>query len=394
VHVVVSVDEPPPVLRRAPFAAVAAAVAVATGTLHARAVAENRRRPQQKPTSSAPKEVPAPEDPAAEPSPSPTPMSTAAPLGESAPPSTPTGSNHLVVALGLAIVAGAGIFFFQRGSTSSGMGEGDPIPIPRRGDDHAGDDHGDGPEAAPSADRAERLGVRILATHPHDPRAFTQGLVWHEGALYEGTGLYGRSTIRRVDLATGEVQASEALPREIFGEGIALAGDRFFQITWQEGIAYERRLSDLGVIREIPYEGEGWGICHDGTRLVMSDGSARLFFRNQDTFALEGEVTVTLDGRELDQLNELECVEGLVYANVWQTDHIARIDPSTGRVTGWIDTSLHEGSPEGARMLEPDDAERADVLNGIAWVPERQHFLIGGKEWPHLFEVEFIPASE
>lgn len=356
-------------------------MAAGEGTLQARAVSDPRA-PRSNPSSKTSNRTTksADEPAAAEPSPTATPMSTASPAQPA--------SGNLLMALGLAIVAGAGIYFYQRTTTPPPDGEGEIIPIPHRGDPSTDDD--DGSDEAPSADRAERLSVRVLSTYPHDPRAFTQGLVWHEGALYEGTGLYGRSTIRRVDLATGEVQASESLPREIFGEGLALVGDRFFQITWQEGIAYERRLSDLGVIREIPYEGEGWGLCYDGRRLVMSDGSSNLFFRNGDTFALEGEVAVTLDGRPLDQLNELECVDGVVYANVWQTDHIARIDPATGRVTGWIDTTLHAGNPEGARMLEPSDAENADVLNGIAWMPERGHFLIGGKEWPHLFEVEFV----
>jgi len=310
-----------------------------------------------------------------------TPMSTASPEAQA---NKPSGT---LLALGLALVVGGGIYLVQRGGGASDL-ETDPMPI--RHTTEASDPVLDGP---PDPNRAERLRVNVVVTHPHDPRAFTQGLVYQDGTLYEATGLYGRSSIRRVDLASGEVLASEDLPREYFGEGLALVGDRFFQLTWENGVALERRREDLSVLREIPYEGEGWGLCYDGTRLVMSDGSADLFFRNADTFELEGHIGVTLDGEPLDQLNELECVDGLIYANVWQSDYIARIDPSTGRVTAWIDTALHEGSPEGARMLEPSDAEHADVLNGIAYVPERRRFLVGGKEWPHLFEVEFVPAG-
>lgn len=310
-------------------------------------------------------------------------MSTSAP--------GPTGGRSTLVALGLALLAGLAIFAYQRQDSGELDDVGDPIPIRRGGGETGADPATD---SEPDPDRAERLGVRIVATHPHDPRGFTQGLVWQDGTLYEATGLYGRSSIRRVDLTTGEVQASADLPRELFGEGIALVGDRFFQLTWENGIALERRRDDFTVIREIEYEGEGWGLCHDGARLVMSDGSASLFFRDASTFEVTGHVEVTLDGEPLDQLNELECVEGLVYANVWQTDHIARIDPTTGRVTGWIDTTRHRENPVGARMLDPDDAAHADVLNGIAWVPERGHFLVGGKEWPHLFEVDFVAEGD
>lgn len=290
----------------------------------------------------------------------------------------------MLVAAGLAIVVGAGLYYLRHEPAVDDGGGGADL-TPR----HVVEDE-DEDEVA----RAERLTVRILETHPHDPTAFTQGLEYRDGTIYEGTGLNGRSTVRRVTLATGEVEQSVSLERQYFGEGIALVGDHLWQITWQSGIAFYRRVSDFEAEREVEYEGEGWGLCHDGRRLVMSDGSARLFFRDPETFALQGDVQVTLDGRPLDQLNELECVDGLVYANVWQTDHIARIDPSTGVVTGWIDTALHEGSPEGARMLEPADAEHADVLNGIAWMPDRRRFLVGGKEWPHLFEVELVPATD
>ena len=239
---------------------------------------------------------------------------------------------------------------------------------------------------------AERLTVRVVRSVPHDRRAFTQGLELFEGSLLEGTGLYGRSEMRRVDLETGAVLASVPLPAEVFGEGITRVGDRLYQLTWREERAFLRNVSDLSVIREIAYEGEGWGLCHDGARLVMSDGSDTLFFRDPETFALTGSIEVRLDGEPLDQLNELECVGGIVYANVWQTDHIARIDAASGRVTGWIDTAIHAASPVGARLLPPAEAAGADVLNGIAHLPDSGHLLLGGKEWPLFFEVELVPA--
>lgn len=318
------------------------------------------------------------------------PAATPAPSPAASPGASARGGSGVLAAVGVAIAVGGGMYWLRHEPSRDAEAvvwdapsdEDDLSPRrPRAG------------SAAAEVTRAERLRVRVLATHPHDPTAFTQGLEYRDGVLYEGTGLHGRSTVRRVALATGEVEASVSLPRQHFGEGIALVGDHLWQLTWQSEVAFRRRVSDFEVEQEVAYEGEGWGLCHDGSRLVMSDGSARLFFRDPETFALEGEVPVTLDGRPLDQLNELECVDGLVYANVWQTDHIARIDPSTGVVTGWIDTALHEGSPEGARLLEPADAERADVLNGIAWLPDRGRFLIGGKEWPRLFEVEFVPDA-
>jgi glutaminyl-peptide cyclotransferase len=295
----------------------------------------------------------------------------------------------MLVALGLALAVAGGVYWLRHEPAPyvEDTGVGDLTPRHPRDRDHEG-------EHPREVERAERLTVRILETHPHDPTAFTQGLEYRDGVLYEGTGLNGRSTVRRVTLATGEVQSSVSLERQYFGEGIALVGDHLWQLTWQSGVAFLRRLSDFEVEREAEYEGEGWGLCYDGRRLVMSDGSSHLYFRDPETFALQGDIEITLDGRPLDQLNELECVDGLVYANVWQSDHIARIDPATGVVTGWIDTALHEGSPEGARMLEPADAEHADVLNGIAWMPDRRRFLVGGKEWPHLFEVELVPAEE
>ncbi len=237
------------------------------------------------------------------------------------------------------------------------------------------------------ADRVERLATTVPATlelevvarYPHDPEAFTQGLVWHEGRLFESTGLEGRSTVREVELATGRVLRSESLPRTLFGEGLARVGRRLVQITWQSGVAYVWDLERFDRIAQHRYEGEGWGLCYDGTSLVMSDGSDTLTFRDPDTFAVRRTVRVTKLGRPARNLNELECVEGAVFANVWQTDEILRIDPTSGRVTGILRAS---------GLLTPRERARADVLNGIAYIPETGRFLVTGKLWPTLFEVE------
>ncbi|MCH7231157.1 glutaminyl-peptide cyclotransferase [Glycomyces sp. L485] len=239
----------------------------------------------------------------------------------------------------------------------------------------------DAEESEPAeAPGVQRLGVEVIDTFDHDPAAFTQGLELRDGVFYESTGLYGSSDIRLVDPGTGDVLDSEALPGDEFAEGLTLTDDAVWQITWQEGVAYQRDLETLGVVDTVEYEGEGWGICHDGGRLVMSDGSAELTFRDPDTFAEQGTVEVTLEGEPLQRINELECVDGQVWANVWQTDEIVRIDPSTGEVGAVVDAS---------GMLTQDAAATADVLNGIAAAEEEDTFYITGKLWPTMFLVRF-----
>jgi len=233
----------------------------------------------------------------------------------------------------------------------------------------------------------ERLKVKILATRHHDPAAFTQGLLVHGGSLYESTGLYGSSSLREVDPVSGAVKRKVDVPSEFFAEGLALVDDRLIQLTWKERKARVYSLAGFASMGELPYEGEGWGLCWDGKRLVMTDGSDKLTFRDPKTFAFLGEVTVTRAdrmGEQVMELNELECVDGVVYANVWQTEEILRIDPSDGRVTAVIDAS---------GLLTPEERQKTDVLNGIAWDPQRKIFLITGKLWPKLFEVTFVPAA-
>jgi glutaminyl-peptide cyclotransferase len=233
------------------------------------------------------------------------------------------------------------------------------------------------PPAAPSGGPTK---VEVLATTPHDTGAFTEGLELVDGVLYEGTGLEGESELRRVDPASGEVEQRVALSPEMFGEGITVVGDRVWQLTYRNGIAIQRDRTSFAEVKRATYTGEGWGLCHDGTRLVMSDGTAKLAFRDPSSFAETGSVQVTKDGQPVQMINELECVGGAVWANVWQTDEIIRVDPATGAVTASIDAS----------SLRPADVPRSDVLNGIAAVPGTDEFLVTGKNWPSVFRVKFV----
>ena len=230
----------------------------------------------------------------------------------------------------------------------------------------------------------EHLRVEVIHTFPHQRDAFTQGLLWHDGHLYESTGLRGHSSLRKLDLETGEVLERRSVDSRLFAEGLALVGDRLIQLTWQAGEAHVWTLDGFEHRRTFAYDGEGWGLCYDGQSLVMSDGSDRLTFRDPNTFRVQRVVRVREEGHPVDQLNELECVDGVVWANVWQTDRIVRIDPRTGAITGTVDAR---------GLLSEDEEWVADVLNGIAWIPERHHFVITGKNWPHLYEVDFVPED-
>lgn len=252
---------------------------------------------------------------------------------------------------------------------------------------------GCGSGSATGAGAPARLRVEVLDAMPHDPDLFTQGLAIAEGlsvpglVLYEGTGLRGESLLRATALAPGprpgRVLDQVRLPPELFGEGIAVVGDRIWQLTWKAGVAIQRDRASLAALRRVRYAGQGWGLCFDGQRLVASDGSARLTFRDPQTFEVTGSVRVTLDGQQLDRLNELECVDGAVWANVWQTERIVRIDPDNGRVTAVVEAS---------GLLTPRQRAQAGVLNGIAAIPGTDQFLITGKNWPTMFRVRFVPA--
>ena len=234
--------------------------------------------------------------------------------------------------------------------------------------------------AAAGAIGAAPVVPQVVQALPHDTDAFTQGLIYHDGVFYESTGLYGESDLREVDPATGQVLQLHPLPANQFGEGLALVDGELVQLTWQANVAHRYDVGDFSSTGSNSYHGQGWGLCYDGQRLVMSDGSGTLFFRDPISFALLGQVDVTIDGRPTEFLNELECVGEMVYANVWYEDDILRIDPDTGVVVTVIDAS---------GLLTPQEAANANVLNGIAFDPATAHFFLTGKDWPWVFEVDF-----
>lgn len=228
---------------------------------------------------------------------------------------------------------------------------------------------------------APEIAWRLVASHPHDNGAFTQGLLWHDGALFESTGLYGHSQLRRVDPHSGRVLARRRLAADLFGEGLALAGAHLYQLTWRSGRGFVYRASDLEPVREFRYRGEGWGLAFDGRRLFMSDGSATLRVVEPEGFREVAQLRVHDDGAPVPLLNELEFVEGHLYANVWRSDRIARIDPKSGRVTGWLDLS---------GLLSPLWSASVDVLNGIAWDLAQRRLWVTGKLWPRIFVLEIV----
>jgi glutaminyl-peptide cyclotransferase len=235
-----------------------------------------------------------------------------------------------------------------------------------------------------AASTAQQLHVQVLAVLPHDPSMYTEGLEIHDGVLYEGSGLAGQSRLHATALASGAMLREATLPADLFGEGLTVTDDRLWQLTWTSGIAIERDPATLAQRRRVAYQGQGWGLCHDGHRLVMSDGSDRLTFRDPESFAPSGQLEVRLDGEPVRQLNELECADGVIWANVFQTDRIMRINPSTGAVTAVVDAS---------GLLSTQPQSPGDVLNGIASIPGTDEFLITGKHWSSLFRVRFLASA-
>lgn len=223
---------------------------------------------------------------------------------------------------------------------------------------------------------------QVVRSYPHDRQAFTQGLVYLEGFLYEGTGLNGQSAIRKVKLESGEVLQQRRLDDKYFGEGIAVWGKTIVQLTWQSEVGFVYDLASFEPIRTFRFTGEGWGLTHDGKRLIMSDGTPTLRFLDPVTFKETGRLTVKYRGVPVDDLNELEIVKGEIFANVWQSQRIARISPETGQVTGWIDLS---------GLLSPSEAIGVDVMNGIAYDPKGDRLFVTGKLWPRVFEVRIVP---
>jgi glutamine cyclotransferase len=237
-----------------------------------------------------------------------------------------------------------------------------------------------GPALAQSADGLPVYSFKVVNTYPHDPGAFTEGLFYAGGFLYEGTGLNGKSEIRRVELKTGKVLQRRALDPKYFGEGIALFQGRLYQMTWQSGVGflYDTNFKPLG---GFSYDTEGWGLTTDGKTLIQSDGSATLYFRDA-RFKVLKTLTVTAEGKPVEKLNELEYVKGKIYANVWETNRIAVINPSSGKVEAWLDLS-------GLALLVRSPDPNA-VLNGIAYDPGSDRLWVTGKLWPYVFEIKVV----
>jgi glutamine cyclotransferase len=223
---------------------------------------------------------------------------------------------------------------------------------------------------------------KIKKTYPHDRSAFTQGLSYGDGVFYESTGLRGRSSLRRVEVETGAVLQQTSLLPEYFGEGIAVLGDRIYQLTWTSGVGFVYDKKTLALLQEFRYGIEGWGMTHDGKSLIVSDGSPRLYYWDPKTFQEVKRLTVRDGGKPVANLNELEIVEGEIYANVWQTDRIARVSSATGEVLGWIDL--------GGLLAAPDREGSEDVLNGIAYDAQQKRLFVTGKLWPKVFEIEVV----
>jgi glutamine cyclotransferase len=241
------------------------------------------------------------------------------------------------------------------------------------------------PPAPPSTPSTPVHGYRIVKVYPHDPRAFTQGLVFRDGVFYESTGQVGQSSFRKVEPSTGRILQQVSVAPPHFAEGLAEAGGRFVQLTWQGGVAFVYDRKTLARVTTFEYSGEGWGLAHDGTRFILSDGSPALRFLDTNTFQEIGRVTVRDAGRPVEDLNELEFVRGEILANVWHSNRVARIDPSTGDVRGWIDL---------AGLLRPGEVTDPEaVLNGIAWDEAADRLFVTGKLWPKVFEIRIDPAT-
>ncbi len=230
----------------------------------------------------------------------------------------------------------------------------------------------------PSVSRLSVAGYQVVRSYPHDSDAFTQGLQYVDGFFYEGTGLNGRSSIRKVKIETGEVVQQRELPAEHFGEGITVFGSELFELTWQSRVAFVYDKATFEPKRRLAYSGEGWGLTHDGRNLIMSDGTDELRVLDPATLAERRRIKVTAAGSPLRRLNELEVVKGEIFANIWTTDYVARIAPDTGRVNGYIDLK---------GLLTPAERARTDVLNGIAYDAARDRLFVTGKLWPKVFEI-------
>lgn len=238
------------------------------------------------------------------------------------------------------------------------------------------------PILSQAQEEVPRYGFKVLNTYPHNINSFTQGLVYHEGFLFEGTGKNGQSSLSKINLEDGEVLMSKNMSQRYFGEGIEIVDDKIYQLTWQSHLVFVHDKTTFESIESHYNATQGWGLAYDGTHLILSDGSATLQFMDPETFAPVSRVEVKFEGNAVTQLNELEYINGEVWANVWQTDFILRIDPESGQVNSIIDmTGLSERTQLGSSEA---------VLNGIAWDAEAERLFVTGKHWAHLFEIELV----
>lgn len=272
-----------------------------------------------------------------------------------------------IIIITIAIIAGlslGGVALFQSGSQSQQIKTAPERPVPE----------------STSSTAAKQVLYDVVNSYPHDPKAFLQGLVWHNGGFYESTGQYGRSTLRQVEFPSGKVVKSISLDDSIFAEGLALVGDRLIQLTWQtqRGFVYDRETFKL--IREFTYKTEGWGLAYDGKNLILSDGSDSLTYLNPENFEPVRKLAVKWNGRPVTDINELEFIEGEIWANIWHRDQIIRIDPATGNVNSYLDMK---------GLLPPEERRDPEaVLNGIAYDPAEKRIFISGKLWPRIFEIK------
>lgn len=238
-----------------------------------------------------------------------------------------------------------------------------------------------------SASEIETLySYEIVASYPHDPEAFVQGLVYYGGYLYESTGLYGQSSLRRVKLLDGEIQQITHLPPSVFGEGITIFNDLIIQLTWREGQGYVYDLATFDLLQTFKIAKEGWGLTNDGEHLIMSDGTSMLSYLDPQTFAVVHQIEVVDSHGSVKLLNELEYINGEIYANVWLSNHIVRINPANGQVIGWIDLS-------GLMEITSLDRDVVDVLNGIAYDDIQGRLFVTGKLWPRIYEIRLVPQT-
>lgn len=224
----------------------------------------------------------------------------------------------------------------------------------------------------------------VVHRYPHDPEAFTQGLIYRDGLLYESTGLYGKSSLRKVELITGKVLQNKSIPPEYFSEGLTEWKHKLLQLTWREKTAFIYAIDTFDLIGKFAYPTEGWGLTNDGKTLILSDGTHTLYFLDPNSFRVIRRISVNDRGVRISQLNELEYIRGEIFANIWLTDRIARIDPATGKVLGWIDLA--------GLYPEKDRTPSADVMNGIAYDDEGNRLFITGKQWPFLYEIKLVPS--